>query len=242
MSDSIELFAGDPTRFIKDRRIWENWDKPGVAQTIESIWNIDPSDIEKKHRTKLAYMVCDYITPTSKVLEVGCGTGLVYEALVEGKIVQNKNYRGIDISDSMLEIAKSKYPNGSFSKGDIYAIMRRDADVDAVLCFETLVHLLEIDVPISELIRVAKNVVLFTVWISSVRSFGIQKINNSEFIYQFFLKENIENAISKSTGVGKVECRYMHPVPLAAGSASADLACWLYAVYKENHEYKKNKM
>ncbi|MDY8135660.1 class I SAM-dependent methyltransferase [Aquimarina sp. 2201CG5-10] len=49
------------------------------------------------------------------VLEIGCGTGNLAGCFIKDKL----DYIGLDFSDKMLSIAKSKTPNGRFIKGDM---------------------------------------------------------------------------------------------------------------------------
>lgn len=56
------------------------------------------------------------ISPNSSVLDVGCGQGDLYSK------IKNKNvkYQGWDISDLMIEKAKSKHPKVSFLNKDFF--------------------------------------------------------------------------------------------------------------------------
>src|SRR3989344_932782 len=59
----------------------------------------------------------------SKILDLGCGTGLATESLLER--FPNAHIIGLDISDEMLKLYKSKFPNvqavlGDFNKGKTF--------------------------------------------------------------------------------------------------------------------------
>lgn len=54
-------------------------------------------------------------TQESKILDIGCKTGNIV-GLLESK--GYKNTTGIDVSESMIENAKDKYPKGKFQLGD----------------------------------------------------------------------------------------------------------------------------
>lgn len=58
--------------------------------------------------------LADYISDGDKVLDYGCGNGRLLEILNNKKI----DYVGVDISQKLIDIAKTKYPsqNRSFSK------------------------------------------------------------------------------------------------------------------------------
>jgi predicted TPR repeat methyltransferase len=71
------------------------------------------------------------------VLDAGCGTGLV------GALVRDRSRRlvGVDLSDTMLGLAKSKKVYDELHKGDLIAFMRaRTQTCDVVTCAATLIH------------------------------------------------------------------------------------------------------
>jgi predicted TPR repeat methyltransferase len=71
------------------------------------------------------------------VLDAGCGTGLV------GALVKNRASRlvGIDLSASMLELAKRKNIYDELHKGDLLSFMRaRPQSFDVVTCAATFIH------------------------------------------------------------------------------------------------------
>ena len=63
------------------------------------------------HNTIAAFMRF-HIPPGKAVLEIGCGTGFLLNALSPGKGV------GIDVSEGMIRIASNNYPHLRFIKGD----------------------------------------------------------------------------------------------------------------------------
>jgi predicted TPR repeat methyltransferase len=71
------------------------------------------------------------------VLDAGCGTGLV------GALVRNRSRRlvGVDLSGSMLELAKRKNVYDELHKGDLLSFMQaRPQSCDVVTCAATLIH------------------------------------------------------------------------------------------------------
>ena len=56
----------------------------------------------------------DYIKEGDKILDLGCGNGRLYELLKNKPI----DYYGIDNSEKLIEIAKSRYPNINFQVAD----------------------------------------------------------------------------------------------------------------------------
>ena len=97
---------------------------------------------EAAYQKKLA-VTREYLRPDMEVLEFGCGTGST--AIVHAPHV--KEIRAIDISEKMLEIARSKAEaagvgNVRFEQSDIDAFTAPDGTFDAVLGLSIL-HLLE---------------------------------------------------------------------------------------------------
>ena len=97
---------------------------------------------EAAYQKKLA-VTREYLRPDMEVLEFGCGTGST--AIANAPHV--KEIRAIDISEKMLEIARSKAEtagvgNVRFEQSDIDAFTAPDGTFDAVLGLSIL-HLLE---------------------------------------------------------------------------------------------------
>jgi ubiquinone/menaquinone biosynthesis C-methylase UbiE len=160
-----------------------------------------------------------------QVLEVGCGSGLIYRELVPN-LVNNQCYTGIDISSQMLKIAKKRFPQGKFHHGDAYALEFSDNSFDISICIEVLGHLPKISQVISELFRVSKRMFIFTTWISPSEDKVISKeiVNDTEFIHtEFTLKDilgSIRKAIPKESY--RVEVKVLNDLK------------WAFCIYKEH--------
>ncbi len=142
-------------------RDWENWNGEGVAETIETYWRGSPH--ERAHREVLADLCAPYLSPSTRVLEVGCGTGMIYERLVP-RLIANEGYTGVDVSERMLAIGRRSFPQARLLAGDGYGLQFADGAFDVALCFEVLGHLPAISPLLCELVRVARKTVIFTVW------------------------------------------------------------------------------
>ena len=143
-------------------REWEKWDTGDVAELIETYWR--DSLFETVHRDTLIDLVSRYLTdPGMTVLEVGCGTGLIYQRLVP-RCVPNDRYVGLDVSTKMLNIARRNFPAGQFLRGDGFQLAFADRAFDLVVCFEVLGHIPHNERFVSELLRVARRACIFTVW------------------------------------------------------------------------------
>lgn len=63
---------------------------------------------------EIRFLFDNYLFDEEKVLDLGCGNGRYLEFL-KGK---NVDYFGVDSSEKLIEIAKSKYPEAKFQVGD----------------------------------------------------------------------------------------------------------------------------
>jgi SAM-dependent methyltransferase len=92
------------------------------------------------------------------LLEVGCGGGYVSELIAHH--APSIAYRGIDLSESMVEIAREHYPNREFTAGSAYALPDADASVGAVLDGVALIHMSQWRDALAEYRRVARSAVV----------------------------------------------------------------------------------
>jgi ubiquinone/menaquinone biosynthesis C-methylase UbiE len=76
--------------------------------------------------------------PPARVLDVGCGTAFLTQHL-RGEVT------GLDQSEAMLEIARTRLPDASFVRGDALALPFADRSFDRVLTAHFYGHLREHD-------------------------------------------------------------------------------------------------
>lgn len=97
------------------------------------------------------------------LLEVGCGSGYygeVFQVLLNGRV----RYSGVDLSSSMIELARKRYPEWSFQVGDAQKLPVEDASVDIVMNGVSLMHIPDTSAALAEARRVARShVILHTV-------------------------------------------------------------------------------
>lgn len=60
------------------------------------------------------YFLDHYLKPGMKVLDFGCAAGGFLDVLLMNYGIQQKDYYGIDISHTMIETAREKFPNAQF--------------------------------------------------------------------------------------------------------------------------------
>ncbi len=84
-----------------------------------------PEDIRK---------LAEYALPGERVLDSGCANGRLFEILQDKKI----DYFGIDISEKLIEIAKSRYPTGDFQTVDALNLPFSDNFFDKVYSISVL--------------------------------------------------------------------------------------------------------
>ena len=90
------------------------------------------------YKNKINYFQRKYLSNCKSILDLGCGPGNNSKFLSEA----NSNYEitGIDLSNKMVELAKSNVPKGIFTVSDIRNF-RLNKTFDAVIASFCIVHL-----------------------------------------------------------------------------------------------------
>lgn len=95
------------------------------------------------------------ITPTSKVLEIGCGTGNYTELIFK---VTNAKIYGLDRSTGMLEKARAKNPSINYLEGDAtYLNSFAGQKFDVVYMIDVIHHIKDIDTMFKNIFRILKD-------------------------------------------------------------------------------------
>jgi SAM-dependent methyltransferase len=68
-----------------------------------------------------------------ELLDVGCGSGLMLDYLAATGALHRVAYRGIDLSEDMIRMAQSRWPENAFSCRDIVAEPLADQSADVVI-------------------------------------------------------------------------------------------------------------
>ena len=77
----------------------------------------------------------------SKVVDLGCGEGLVVEQLE--RLPAPVQYLGLELNPVALEHARRLHPGREFVQGDLLSYPPRESSADVVLCLEVLEHMRE---------------------------------------------------------------------------------------------------
>ena len=80
----------------------------------------------------------NYLHDSISVLDVGCGTGRLYQLLQE---FQGVEYLGVDQSEEPIKMAKKDFPNNNYLVSEMTNLPLRDKEFDFVFCIATLHHL-----------------------------------------------------------------------------------------------------
>jgi len=122
LKDTYNKTADD---YFKDHKD-DNWWKPGVDKFIS------------------------FLNRESKVLDVGCGTGIKAKYLIE----RGLNVTGIDFSDKCIEIAKREVPEGKFIVSDIKDLSNIRDLFDGLFAQASILH-----IPKKEVFDILRNLV-----------------------------------------------------------------------------------
>ncbi len=99
-----------------------------------------------------ASLVERYIKHGAKVLDVGCWTGQLYDALPS----KEYKYTGIDISPDAVSQANKRFKKARWKAADAARLPFRKAEFDAVVIFEVFEHVEDERETIKEVSRVLK--------------------------------------------------------------------------------------
>lgn len=94
------------------------------------------SGAREKPWQEFSFLFNDYLLSGEKVLDIGCGNGRFFE-LCKDKVF----YFGIDNSEELIKIAKSRYPEANFQVADALNLPFSDNYFDKVYNIAVLQHI-----------------------------------------------------------------------------------------------------
>lgn len=80
----------------------------------------------------------DEIPENSRVLDLGCGTGLPFDRFL---VEQGFDVLGVDIAEKHVEMAEENVPEGKFVAGDFFEQDFRSGSFDAVVSMYAIFHI-----------------------------------------------------------------------------------------------------
>lgn len=170
-----------PSFNFEIKTYWDNWD---------SLYQMGP----QKHRVYLLDLLEE--KGVGSLLDVGCGTGPIYELVTQDFNKWKFNYKGTDYSQGMIEVCKREFPYGRFEVQDARNLNEKDNSWECVLLMHCLDHLDDYEAAIKEAARVSSKYVMIVLW----RSFIKDRRNNL----------NDRNMMGKEEGEEPWEDTHLH--------------------------------
>jgi SAM-dependent methyltransferase len=150
-------------------------------------------------REWIAGLIVPDLGPTERILEVGCGGGLMFGALRKA-FGKGLRYVGIDNADMMLDLARSTYSEGTFESGDGFGLAFADRSFGAVLAVSVLGHLPDCWPMLRELFRVVRQRVIASFWLPSPAREGPDGRLFTKPSYYVHTREAVEATIAAMPG------------------------------------------
>jgi len=113
----------------KKRIVEEGYDRIAEAYT-EARREMSPID------GKYLRLLMDLIPKGSKILDMGCGSGLPITKF----LAQHHDVTGVDISEKQVELARRQVPEATFIKADMADISFPDETFRAICSFTAIIH------------------------------------------------------------------------------------------------------
>lgn len=130
-----------------------------------------PIRLLEKERVRLIIKLLGKIEMDEKVLEVGCGAGNILKKVDRGKMF------GIDLSFRMIEKSKIKLEGKDVKLLKCYAerMPFKDGSFDKIICTEVLEHVLDPNLILDEIKRIAKREAVVVLTIPHERNIELAK-------------------------------------------------------------------
>jgi len=117
--------------------------------------------MDYKTPTKMANLMKVSLLPNDKIIDIGCGTGLMGEAINHLNI-ENIKYAGIDLSAKSLKVAHKKKIYYKLTQGDITTTLPyRTNSFTVAVCCGVFEYFKDIAPILKEIKRVASDLIIF---------------------------------------------------------------------------------
>jgi len=192
------------------------WDIKKISRVWDYYSSSDNDYFSKTAGNSIIKFVKKKIPLQGKVLDFGCGTGLLIEKLLKMKIYTG----GFDLSDSSLDVVKNRLGANPFFLGAFYSSTfsspMEENYFDVVFFIETIEHLLpeQMDFVLSELYRIIKKEGYLVVTSPNMEDLKKRKVICPECGCIFHRKQHISsfstssmNASMKKAGFSTVFCK-----------------------------------
>ncbi len=113
----------------KKRIVEEGYDRIAEAYT-QARREMSPID------EKYLRLLLDLVPKGSKILDVGCGSGLPITKF----LAQHHEVMGMDISEKQIELARRQVPEATFIKDDMANVSFPDETFEAICSFTAIIH------------------------------------------------------------------------------------------------------
>lgn len=165
------------TAITQPSAMWERYTQYGQLMFKRATGNSPEMESAKS----AAKVIKPHIRPNDRILDVGCGVGHYLRSL-QREIDVPFYYTGADATASYIALAQQAWadtPNVAFKQANIFDLPFADGEFDVVMCNNVLLHLPSVQIPLNQLARVAKRVLLVRTLIGD-RSFRIQDVQSRE--------------------------------------------------------------
>jgi ubiquinone/menaquinone biosynthesis C-methylase UbiE len=111
-----------------------------LMQKTREDYNLFAEDFSRTRNRaweELEFLFSSYLKEGDRVLDLGCGNGRFYEFFKDKKIF----YTGVDGSEKLIDLARSKYPDADFKVADALKLPFPDGFFDKVYSIAVFHHI-----------------------------------------------------------------------------------------------------
>ena len=196
---------------LEDRQNWERWWSSnlgkrtylhnGVEVAAPSLENFRSWMGDEFSEDRI--FVRGYFNSNGSFLDVGCGAAPEYEGLKS--VLPNVSYTGVDITPELVEFNQSREINCFL--GSANSLPFEENSFDMLHCRHVVEHMQDINLPLSEFIRVASDKVFLVFFIGPSFFITKKKLDNEgtdgEVFHNSYSRRNIKKFLKQHKKVSK---------------------------------------